>query len=254
MLLALLVITALIVVVYLWMMSYTDHGETIEIPNLKGKMYKQATLQLEKLKLRVAIMDSVFDVEKPKGSILEQNPAEGARVKENRTVYVTLNAFQAPQVTVPYLKDASLRQATAMLEVVGLTVGTTTYRPDIAKNAILGYSFRGENGKRGMQVPYGSKIDLVVGNGLTGEEIEMPCFYGLTLKEAHNKLREFSLALGAEVFDKTVSDSIEARVYKQTPNFVNGGTINKGSSIDLYYTEEESKIPTVPASDSASAE
>lgn len=251
---ALLVIAAIISLVYVWMMSYTDHGETIEIPDLNGQTLKQATAKLEQLKLRVAIMDSVFDVDHKKGSILEQNPAKGAKVKENRTVYVTLNAFQAPQVTVPNLKDASLRQATAMLEVVGLTVGATLYRPDIAKNAILGYSYKGQNGKKGMQVPYGSKIDLIVGNGLTGEEIDMPCFWGMNMREAHNKLRELSLALGAEVYDKTVEDSTQAKVYKQTPSFVNGASINKGSSIDLYYTSDESKIPEVPMLDSTSAE
>jgi beta-lactam-binding protein with PASTA domain len=246
---ALLVIACILFAAYLWMMSYTDHGETIEIPELKGKTMNQAKEKLEALNLRIAIMDSVFDVDRPKGSILEQNPAKGAKVKENRTVYVTVNAFKAPQVTVPNLKDASLRQAKAMLEVVGLEVGYINFKPDIAKNAILAYSFNGSIGKSGMQVPYGSKIDLVVGNGLTGEEIPMPCFYGLNKREARNKLKESSLALGAEVFDKTVTDSTNARIYKQTPSYMNGAKINKGASVDLYYTEDETKIPEIPIID-----
>jgi beta-lactam-binding protein with PASTA domain len=251
---ALLVVVLILLSAYVWMMSYTDHGETVEIPELRGKTMKQATEKLESMNLRIAIMDSVFDVERPKGSILEQNPVKGAKVKENRTIYVTVNAFQAPQVTVPNLKDASLRQAKAMLEVVGLEVGYINYKPDIAKNAILGYSFQGATGRGGMQVPYGSKIDLIVGNGLTGEEILMPCFYGLNKTEARNKLKEYSLALGAEVYDRSVVDTVNAKVYKQTPTFVSGTNIHKGTSVDLYFTEDETKIPEIPTTDTTSSD
>jgi beta-lactam-binding protein with PASTA domain len=248
-----LVVAIILFAVYLWMSSYTDHGETIEVPNLNGKNFNQAKSILESLKLRVAIMDSVFDLSKPKGSIIEQNPSNGAKVKENRTVYLTLNAFQAPQVTVPNLKDASLRQAKAIIEVVGLQVGNITFTPDIAKNAILRYSYKGQNVKHGMQVPFGSKIDLTVGNGLNGETIEMPCLFGMKNNEAHNKLKDLSLSLGAEIFDSSVNDSSLARVYKQTPSYTNGAKINKGNTIDLYYTEDETKIPEIPI-DSAKGE
>ena len=248
-----LVVACILGIVYFWLSTYTDHGQTIEIPELKGKNFAQAKSTLEALKLRIAIMDSVFDVDKPKGSIIEQNPTKGAKVKENRTVYITVNAFQAPQVTVPNLKDASLRQAKAIIEVVGLEVGNIIYRPDIAKNAILGFSYKGQPFKTGMQVPYGSKIDLVVGDGLNGEAIPIPCFYGLTIAEAHNKLKENSLALGAEVFDSSVKDTLNAKVYKQNPNYSSKSIINKGNPIDLYYTEDESKIPAIPT-DTASIE
>lgn len=240
------VVAICLFLVYLWMSSYTDHGETIEVPNLNGKTFAQAKSILENVKLRVAIMDSVFDIDKPKGSIIEQNPSKGAKVKENRTVYLTVNAFQAPQVTVPNLKDASLRQAKAIIEVVGLQVGNISYTPDIAKNAVLRYSFKGQLMKPGMQVPYGSKIDLTVGDGLNGETINLPCLFGLKAREAHNKLRELSLSLGAEIFDSSVKDSLNAVVYKQTPNYVTGSKINKGNTIDLYYTEDETKIPEIP--------
>jgi beta-lactam-binding protein with PASTA domain len=241
-----LVVACILSIVYFWLSTYTDHGETIEIPELKGKNFAQAKSILEALKLRVAIMDSVFDADKPKGCIIEQNPTKGGKVKENRTVYITVNAFQAPQVTVPNLKDASLRQAKAIIEVVGLQIGYVNYRPDIAKNAILSYSYKGESVKTGMQVPYGSKIDLVVGDGLNGESIPIPCFFGLNKNEARNKLKDFALSLGAEVFDNSVTDTANAKVYKQNPNYSAKATINKGNPIDLYFTEDESKIPPIP--------
>jgi len=248
-----LVVVFVLTCVYFWLSSYTDHGENVDVPDMRGKNYAQAKSVLENLNLRVAIMDSVFDMDKPKGSIIEQSPSKGAKVKEHRTVYLTLNAFKAPDVTVPNLKDASLRQAKAMLEVVGLVVGNIHYTPDIAKNAVLRYSFAGEAVSIGTHVPFGSKIDLTVGNGLAGDKITLPCLFGMNRKQVRNKLREISLSLGGEVFDASVTDSSAARIYKQTPNFSLGATINKGSSVDLYYTDDESKIPETPDTTSTPA-
>jgi len=110
--------------------------------------------------------------------------------------------------------------------------------PDIAKDAVLGSSCRGIEMKAGSQLIYGSKIDLVLGDGLKGEKIDMPDLIGLSRKEAHNILKELSLVIGSEIFSSPIQDSSMAKVYKQTPAYTPDGKITLGSPIDLFFSSD----------------
>jgi len=134
---ALIVYSAIIWVILRLISNYTLHGKTIPVPNLKGKKMEVVEKMLQELDLKFMVIDSVYVAEKPKGSVIEQNPAPGFQVKKSRTVYLTLNAFNPPKVKLPELKDVSLRQATAMLETYGLEVGNLSYVPDFAKDAVI---------------------------------------------------------------------------------------------------------------------
>jgi eukaryotic-like serine/threonine-protein kinase len=179
--------------------GYTNHNETITVPNLKGKNFTSATSIVEEKKLKIAIMDSVYDDTKPKGIVLDQNPSANYQVKENRTIYVTLNASNPPMVSMPNLIDASLRQAKAILNSLGLELGNIIYKPDMAKNAVLGQAYLNKNINAGTQVKMGAKIDLIVGDGLSGEQIQVPVFIGLNLSEAKALLKKNNLLMGAVV-------------------------------------------------------
>src|ERR1700741_2634237 len=118
--------------------SYTRHGESITVPNLKGQTPEQVQEFLKDKGLRFSIVDSVFDFKKAKGIVLDQDPQPDSKVKENRTIYLTVNAIMPPQVKMPNLVDVSYRQAEAILQTYGLKVGELIYKPDLAKNAVLG--------------------------------------------------------------------------------------------------------------------
>ena len=230
----LLTIVGLFTLVSFILNSYTRHGEYLSVPDLSGLQIDDAIHLLTEKKLRYAISDSLYFEGKPKLSILEQNPAAKSKVKEGRVIYLTINSNSVPMVVLPNLLDVSLRQAEAMLSAVGLKMGKLIYKPDIAKDVVLGMQLYNASINAGQKISKGSTIDLVLGNGLEGESIPLPNLIGLTLQEANNLLASSSLSLGSVVYLGVIADSSAATIYKQNPSFAEGATINGGQPIDLF--------------------
>ena len=63
------------------------------------------------------------------GVVVEQTPSAGEKVKKNRTIFFTINAYAAEQVQMPNLVDYSLRNAKVILESYGLELGDLIYIP-----------------------------------------------------------------------------------------------------------------------------
>lgn len=225
-----------------WLKSFTQHGITVKVPELLGKTPKELKDLESKFDLEFIINDSVYVFDQKKGTVIDQNPVAGFEVKQKRKVYVTLNAFKPPTLKMPKLIDFSLRQATAVLETYGLVVGNLKYEPDFAKDAVLKQLYKGREIQPGEPIVQESKIDLVLGDGLKGEKVNLPDLIGLTRKEAVNKIAENSLAIGSEVYDKSVQDTVKAIVYRQFPGFMPGTKLTLGRAVDLFYTQDDSKI------------
>ena len=79
---AVFLIAALFGFTYKWLDNYTKHGESISVPDLRGKLAKQLDSVTSNMNLRFAVVDSVFIPDKPAGSIIEQDPMPDAKVKE----------------------------------------------------------------------------------------------------------------------------------------------------------------------------
>lgn len=221
---------------------YTNHGETIEVPDIRGKNYNEAVNILERQQLHVQISDSLFDDSKPPLSVLDQNPGPKSQVKESRTIYLTVNSKAAPQINLPDLKDVSLKQASMILASYGLKVGNLSYKPDLAKDVVLAMKYNGIEVTTGIPVKKGAKIDLVLGDGLGQTAVEVPNLIGLSLREAKFVLEGSSLNLGAIVIDPQVGkDSMNAVVYKQIPNAndLQNKMMNAGDAVDVFLTSPQ---------------
>lgn len=232
--LAALVVASIFGFTYRWLNKYTNHGQSIDVPELKGLNTEQVTTLLERLHLRFAIVDSVYQLDKTPGIILEQDPAPKAKVKENRTIYLTINSAVPPKVKMPDLTDVSLRQAEAILQSFGLKAGELSYRHDLARNAVLETRFRGKPIKPGTSVNKGSVIDLIVGDGIGNEQTSVPNLIGLTKAEALFALEVANLAAGAIIYDENIKDSTSAVVYKQFPLPTDSFRLKQGESVDIY--------------------
>lgn len=244
---ALGVFIALILVIVFALNAYTEHGETIAVPDLSGLKKESLESTLTPLDLKYAVIDSVYDNKRPKGSIVDQTPVPGFHVKAGRTVYVTVVAMQPQRVKMPNLVDLTLRQATQRLETYGLKVGKTSYQPDIAKNVVLKQLWKGRKIHPDSLIVKGSSIELVLGDGLNDSEIPMPYFINLTPEQAEEAIKSGALIQGAFIYDTDVKDTLKARVYKQRPAYSSNSVIKIGDPVDLWFTENEDKIEYDPS-------
>ena len=126
--------------VLLFLDSWTHHGSTSTVPQVKGMTYQQAMLVLAENDLSVEISDSIYDRNARPGTIIESWPRAGAVVKQGRQVYVTITAFSPKQVTVSMpVIGVSSRQAVSYLEALGVTsirlVSVPSQYPDLVENA-----------------------------------------------------------------------------------------------------------------------
>lgn len=220
---------------------YTLHGETITVPDLKGLSVSETEEMLEGKGLKYEIMDSVYETKTSKGVVLDQEPKANSLVKENRIIYLTINATLPPKFKMPNLKDLSLRQATAVIETYGLKVGNLRYVPDLAFNAVVDQEYKGRALAPGSLVSKGSVIDLVLGQGESDELIAMPYLINLTSKEAIELLKQSFLNVSI-IPDNSVKDTSLARVYRQNPPFDKEKGINLGGQVDIFITEDFNKI------------
>jgi beta-lactam-binding protein with PASTA domain len=226
-----------------WIGSYTKHGESISVPDLRGMKITELEEFLSGKNLRFKISDSsVFDINKSGGIIIEQDPQPDSKVKENRTIYLTLTKSVPPKIKMPDLIDVSFRQAEAILQSYGLKTGQLIYKPDLAKNAVLDQQINGKSIKPGEELAKGTVIDLVLGDGMGNTVVNLPRLYNLTLSEALFVLKGSSLVPGQLFFDHTVKDSSEAKVYKQYPSYNDSLTMNQGEPVDLYLTQSASVL------------
>ena len=134
---ALTIFAALLLLLVIWMNLYTRHGQARPVPDFTGLSLNQADRLAKKNKLRFQIIDSVYTSAVAKGSVAEQNPKPGFRVKKWRNVMLTINAFRPEMVAMPNLVDLPLRQAVKVIESAGLQQGQLRFKPDISQNVVL---------------------------------------------------------------------------------------------------------------------
>lgn len=213
---------------------YTRHGESIEVPTLKGINIENAIEKLEAQGFRYQV-DSVYQADKQPGLVIEQDPDPGTKVKLNRTLYLTIITKNAPEVQLPNLTEMALLEAVSTLNNYGLKLGDTIYIPDIARDRVLDVKYAGQKINAGQPIPKGSKIDLVLGNGMGESEVSVPNLVGYTLDEAIFSLKGASLTLGTVKYMGPVVDSASARVVSQTPeaDTTNMKKVSIGTPVNL---------------------
>ncbi len=217
-----------------WLSSYTNHGETVTVPNIKGMKYAELKEYLGNKNLDVKISDSsMFLLDKGPGVVVEQDPRPNEQVKEGRTIYVSITRTVPPQVKMPNLIDVSQRQAEAILFSYGLRLGSMIYKPDLAKGAILEMSCKGKLLKAGESIAKGSKIDLVLGDGVGVTDVAVPNLLNLSLEEAVFVLKGSALNVGEVSYPSGKLDSVNFFVVEQMPMPGDSVFIKQGESVSL---------------------
>ena len=148
----------------LWLDHYTHHGESHVVPDVKDKTVTEARITLQRQKMEAVVIDSSYVKGSPAGIVLDQKPQGGSRVKEGRTVYLTVTTTHVPQVSLPDLIDnSSLRQAEAKLRAMGFKLTEPEYVSG-EQDWVYGIKYRGRSLSTGDKVPNEALLTLCVGN------------------------------------------------------------------------------------------
>lgn len=145
------------------MNSYTQHGESVEVPDFKGKTIKELENFVTGKDIRFQVIDSIYAPKEKPGIVLRQDPETKTRVKRNRTVYLYVNGMQPPKLVMPKLIDRSERQAILMIESYGLKVGKITQVAGDCNGCVLGQFVKGKAIESGALVKKGTVIDITIG-------------------------------------------------------------------------------------------
>lgn len=162
----------LILVTFRWMKSYTRHGEYIAVPDVSGMYEEEAGQALAAVGLKYEVLDYKYDKLMVEGGVIEQKPKPGAYVKDGRKIYLTLNSGKVPLKAVPDVADnSSLRAAESKLQAAGFKLGRTVYiNGDL--NWVYEIRYQGLSIEAGTEIPEGSLLTIVAGNGNPVEHIE----------------------------------------------------------------------------------
>ena len=168
----LLVGIALCVGLWVWMVQYTMHGESVDVPEVKGMMISDAEYALEKLDLVTVVVDSAYVRNQPAGIVLEQKPAPGSKVKSGREIYLTINQKQTPMNTIPDIAgNCSRREAEARLKALGFKIGPMEFVPG-DPDWVLALKVNGREVYAGERVPSDAPVTLVIGNTDYGSGVD----------------------------------------------------------------------------------
>ena len=152
---------------------YTKHNEYIIVPDYRGLYIHDVLENPENKYYQFSVIDSIYDGDKPKGSILSQDPFPGAKVKKNRMVYISITSQIPEKTTMPDLHDLTLRQAQTVLESTGLKLGKLLYIRSFDEDAVQNQFFEGKPIKPGSIIDKGSSITLTVGMGAKASETSL---------------------------------------------------------------------------------
>lgn len=231
----------LLIYFYMYLPGITNHGETVTVPDITGMQLEELDEFLVTRNLRYEISDSSYSDDLPPLAILKQYPHAGARVKENRKVYVSINSVTPPTVPLPDLVDGSLINAEAMLRGNELKRGQIELVRGPFLNLVKEMKYRGHTISAGTRIPKGSVIDLVVEDG-GSNKVTAPDVTGFTLEDAKIPIFGSNLNIGdIHVVGDTLNSTEPIVVLKQKP--VANENINVGDVVELWIGKKGTPVP-----------
>ncbi len=242
--LAILLVIVVLIITFRGLKVYTHHGESYPVPDFTGLTEVEIENTVEQNNVNAEIIDSVFVSDALPGAVVDQEPEPGFRVKQNRTVFLTINSSEPEKVALPKLTDISFRQAQVLAENIGIKIGNISYEPSEFNDLVLKVEQESALIRPGKMILKGSSVDLVVGRSLGNEETPLPDLTGYTFDEAKIVLTNSMLNMGVVIYDESVQtaeDSLTAFVWKQYPNDKSTKQISLGSTVDLWLTNKSGK-------------
>lgn len=159
-----------------WLDKYTLHNKAVIVPDIKGLSMDEAVIFIQNNGLRYDVIDSVFTKDVAPGAIVEIIPGAGSKVKEGRTLFLTINATTSQMAEIPEVEDLSFRQAYALLKSRGFNNIETKYVPGDYKDLAVGVETDGRILEAGEKILLTAPLILKVSSGeaeITDDSLEV---------------------------------------------------------------------------------
>lgn len=164
--LLMIIVSCVLVAIVLFILNvYTRHNESVDVPAVKGLQIEEARGILNSASLECEVVDSIFVTGGIPGAVIEQTPKEASKVKEGRTVFLTIQAKGIQMVAIPELKDYSRRQAEAQLNSLGFDKIVINEVPSAYAGIVISISYKGKELSPNQKVPKGATLRMTVGAG-----------------------------------------------------------------------------------------
>ncbi len=229
-----------------WLKCYTDHGESLEVPDFIGMTLDEAKKKAKNRGFNLVASDSTSKPGMPAFTIFEQNPKARSRVKEDRTIYLSITKAVMDNVTLPDIAGGNddFEQYSKKLETQEVNVEVIARRFDaiLEANTIMDVIFDGDtitnNMRYGVKVPKGSTVYFVVSER-ENSNIQIPDLICNKVEAAKFLISTSNLMVGNVIGDNSVIDPEEAYVWKQEPAYQVGSTLRIGEQITIYITAKK---------------
>jgi len=211
---------------------YTRHDKVYTMPDFVGQDYREVKREYAK-DFHFILIDSVYPKGQQPGSIYQQDPLPGSKIKKGRNVYAIIVAVTPEKTSMPNLKGISLREAIGRLESSGLEVDHLDYVNYSYKNNIIEQYFQGQPIAEGAELVKGSKIVLSVGIGDDKSNVKVPNLIGKSAEEAKRLLNLASLNLGKESWEDR--DSLQYMCIRRMSPGPSSESVKAGTYVDVWY-------------------
>jgi beta-lactam-binding protein with PASTA domain len=232
-----LLIILVLCVILLWLTfklldRYTRHDKVYTMPDFVGMDYSQVKKEYSK-DFNFILIDSVYPKGQEPGSIYQQDPLPGSKIKKGRNVYAIIVAVTPEKTIMPNLKGIGRREAIGRIESAGLQVDRLEYVNYTYKNNIVEQYYQGQPITKGTELVKGSKIVLHVGLGQDKSNVKVPNLIGKPAEEVKRLLNQAGLNLG-KVYRED-NDSIQYQCLKKMSPGPSSGAVKPGTFVDVWY-------------------
>lgn len=224
---------------YVYLPSITNHNQSITVPNIEGMTVDKLEDFLESRNLRWEVNDSSYAADAAPLEVIKQFPHAGAKVKENRKIYISINRIKPPTVPLPKIIEVSLTNADAILRSNDLKRGQVELISGPWLNYVKEAKFEGATIEVGTRIPKGSVIDLVVMDG-GNTKFATPSVVNYSIEDAKVVIFGANISIG-DIHLMGDTTGLSPVVIKQKPRA--GETMKVGDIMDLWIAKPGTQPP-----------